>query len=191
MTDTTRLLDAIQQGDARAASDLLPLVYEELRLLAAARLADERPGQTLDATALVHEAYLRLVGGPGADVGLESQWKSRGHFFASAAQAMRRILLDNARRKQRLKHGGDKQRIPYEQVEPAAGERDEDDVLALDAALERFAQIAPLKAKLVELRYFGGLSVEEAARCLDISRATADRWWSYARAWLKDCLKSA
>jgi RNA polymerase sigma factor (TIGR02999 family) len=188
VTDATRLLDAIQQGDAMAAAELLPLVYEELRRLAAARLAEERPGQTLDATALVHEAYLRLIGGSGADAGLESQWQSRGHFFAAAAQAMRRILLDNARRKGRLKHGGTQQRVSLEQAETAAGEKDED-LLALDEALDQFALIAPLKAKLVEMRYFGGLSVEEAARCLRISRATADRWWSYARAWLKDYLK--
>jgi RNA polymerase sigma factor (TIGR02999 family) len=189
MTDATQLLNAIQQGEAHAADELLPLVYEELRRLAAARLALEKPGQTFDATALVHEAYLRLVSRPLGEQNQEVTWDSRGHFFAAAAEAMRRILIESARRKQRVKHGGGRQRLPLEHIDPAA-EVPDDHLLALDDALRRFAVVAPLKARLVELRYFAGLSVEEAASCLGISRATADRWWSYARAWLQDCIRS-
>jgi RNA polymerase sigma factor (TIGR02999 family) len=187
VTEASQLLDAIGRGDPQAADRLLPLVYEELRRLAALQLAAERPGQTLDATALVHEAYLRLVG-PSPNSGGEIRWDSRGHFFAAAAEAMRRILIDNARRKQRLRHGGELKQVPLEQVDvPAA--RPEAELLALDEALRRFAAEAPLKARLVELRYFGGMSVEEAARCLQISRATADRWWAYTRAWLRDRIR--
>jgi RNA polymerase sigma factor (TIGR02999 family) len=177
MHDVTQLLNAIEQGDPHAAGQLLPLVYDALRHLAAQKLAREKPGQTLDATALVHEAYLRLVrdATPG--------WDGRGHFFAAAAEAMRRILVERARRKQRLKHGGGRQRIALEHVAAVAG-TPSDDLLALDEALTRLAAEDPIKARLVELRFFAGLSVEEAARCLGISRATADRYWAYARAWL-------
>jgi RNA polymerase sigma factor (TIGR02999 family) len=187
MTNATRLLHAIQQGDSQAAADLLPLVYEELRRLAAAQLAGERPGQTLNATALVHEGYLRLVGNQEPDKDI--RWDSRGHFFAAAAAAMRRILVEAARRKHRLRHGGNRQRIPLESIDAAADLPDEN-VLALDEALQALAATAPLKARLVELRFFAGLSVEDAALCLGISRATADRWWAYARAWLYDFLQS-
>jgi RNA polymerase sigma factor (TIGR02999 family) len=189
MTDATRLLNAIQHGDVHAADELLPVVYDELRRLAAVQLALEKPGQTLNATALVHEAYLRLVGPPTSEQNQEKRWDSRGHFFAAAAVAMRRILVESARRKQRLKHGGGRQRIPLEQVDATVAAPD-DDLLVLDEALRQFALVAPLKARLVELRYFAGLSVEEAAACLGISRATADRWWSFARAWLHDCIRS-
>ena len=189
MTDASRLLNAIEQGDAQAAARLLPLVYEELRRLAAAQLAGERPGQTLSATALVHEAYLRLVGCPAGEQEKEVRWDGRGHFFAAAAEAMRRILVETVRRKQRLRHGGDWRRIPLAGAEPAA-EIPDDNLLALDEALQALAAVAPLKARLVEMRFFAGLSVEDAARCLGISRATADRWWSYARAWLFDFVQT-
>jgi RNA polymerase sigma factor (TIGR02999 family) len=179
MHEVTQILNAIEQGDAQAAGRLLPLVYDELRRLAARNLAHEKPGQTLSATSLVHEAYLRLVGG-------ETQgWDSRGHFFAAAAEAMRRILVESARRKKRRKHGGDLQRVPLDDV-VASDAAPSDDLLALDEALARLAQEDPIKSRLVELRFFAGLSVEDAARCLGISRATADRYWSYARAWLYD-----
>jgi RNA polymerase sigma factor (TIGR02999 family) len=184
MTAATRLLNAIEQGDAHAADELLPLVYEELRHLAAAQLAHERPGQTLDATALVHEAYLRLINDEN-----EIRWDSRGHFFAAAALAMRRILVEAARRKQRLRHGGGRRRIPLEDVQAIVCAPDEN-LLALDEALKALAAVAPLKAQLVELRFFAGLSIGDAARCLGIARATANRWWSYARAWLFDFLQA-
>lgn len=177
MPDVTHLLNAIAQGDPRAAQQLLPLIYDELRRLAARKLAHEKPGQTLSATALVHEAYLRLAGDAVHD------WDSRGHFFAAAAEAMRRILVESARRKQRRKHGGDRQRVPLDDLAVPAG-TPPDDLLALHEALTRLAEEDPLKARLVELRFFAGLSVEDAARCLGISRATADRYWAYARAWL-------
>ena len=178
MSDVTRLLDAAAAGDPTAAADLLPLVYDELRALAAQRLSAEKPGQTLQATALVHEAYIRLV-----DVEYVQQWKSRGHFFAAAAQAMRRILIDSARRRKAQKRGGDNwQQEPLDAI--AAPVRDEE-VLALDEALQRLAATEPLKAKLVELRYFAGLTGEQAAEALDISPTTADRYWAYARAWLQ------
>lgn len=189
MSDATRLLNAIQQGDSQAAAQLLPLVYDELRRLAAAQLAGERPGQTLNATALVHEAYLRLVGGPFREQEQEVRWDGRGHFFAAAANAMRRILVEAARRKRRLRHGGDWRRIPFENIE-AAADLSDDNLLDLDDALKAFAAAAPLKAQLVELRFFAGLTVEEAAHCLGISRATADRWWAYARAWLFDFVQA-
>jgi RNA polymerase sigma factor (TIGR02999 family) len=177
MGDLTRVLDAVAAGDPQAASQLLPLVYDELRRLAAARLAHEAPGQTLDATGLVHEAYLRLVG--PAD---ERRWDGRGHFFAAAAEAMRRILIDSARRKLAQKRGGGRQRQPLDEV--AAPGADEE-LLALDEALLKLAAADPLKARLVELRYFAGLTGEQAAAALGISPTTADRHWAYARAWLQ------
>ena len=177
MTDVTRILSAIEQGDARAADELLPLIYEELRLLAAAKMAHERPGHTLQATALVHEAYIRLVGSQDQD------WKGRTHFFAAAAEAMRRILIENARRKARLKRGGGQDRVEMQEAELAV-EGPSDDVIALDEALAKLAREDPAKADLVKLRYFAGLTLEEGAKTLGISRATADRYWSYARAWL-------
>jgi RNA polymerase sigma factor (TIGR02999 family) len=178
MSEVTRILGAIEQGDAHAADQLLPLVYDELRRLAAQRLAQEKPGQTLQATALVHEAYLRLVGS-----GPDQPWNSRGHFFAAAAEAMRRILVDSARRKQAVRHGGDRQRLELDVVEPAAPALS-DDLVALDEALERFAAKDRQKAELVKLRHFAGLTLEESAQALGISPATAHRWWNYARAWL-------
>ena len=179
MSDVTPILNAIEQGDPHAAAELLPLVYDELRRLAAQKLAQEQPGQTLQPTALVHEAFLRLV---GDRTGARS-FKDRGHFFAAAATAMRRILIDNARRKQALKRGGGgQQRQPLESV--AAPEPDED-LLALHEALEKLAAVEPVKARLVELRYFAGLTSEQAAEILDISPTTADRHWAYARAWLR------
>jgi len=179
MSDVTRMLSAIQAGEQRAAAELLPLVYEELRKLAAQRLAREKPGQTLEATALVHEAYLRLVGGnPPQD------WAGRGHFFAAAAEAMRRILVDQARRKQASKHGGGRQRQEVDAEVVVAPEPDVD-LLALDAALYRLAEHDPLKAKLVELRYFAGLTGEQAAAALAVSASTADRLWVFTRAWLR------
>ena len=176
MNDVTRILSAIEQGDPEAAGALLPIVYEELRKLAALRLAQEKPGQTLQATALVHDAYLRLVEGDVA-----RRWNSRGHFFAAAAEAMRRILVDNARRKRRPKHGGDRRRVGLDSIALPAEDRFHD-LLALDEALTALAARDPLKAELVKLRYFAGLSVEEAAACLGISPVTAKRHWAVARA---------
>lgn len=175
MSDVTRILSQIESGDCAAAEQLLPLVYDELKKLAAIQLAQEKPGQTLNATALVHEAYLRLVG--------DHTFADRSHFFRVAAEAMRRILIDAARRKRRIRHGGQRQRTPLSDVEPAAKAPPEE-LLALDEALERFAAIEPAKAELVKLRYFAGFSEEEAAAALGISRATASRHWTYARAWL-------
>jgi RNA polymerase sigma factor (TIGR02999 family) len=178
MTEVTRILAALEEGDPQAAGQLLPLVYDELRRLAAQNLARERPGQTLTPTALVHEAYLRLIG-----QGDEPRWESRGHFYVAAAEAMRRILVENARQKRSLKRGGDRVRQPLDEAELAApGPRE--DLLALDEALDRLAAKDPTKAELVKLRYFAGLTGEQAARALGISRATADRYWAYARAWL-------
>ena len=179
MSDVTRILTAIEQGDARAADELLPLVYEELRRLAAQKMSQERPGQTLQATALVHEAYIRLVGSEARD------WSGRTHFFAAAAEAMRRILIENARRKQRLKHGGARQKVDLDNVS-IVFEGPSNDIVALDEALAKLALEDPVKADLVKLRYFAGLTIEQAAGILDISRATADRYWSYSRAWLFD-----
>jgi RNA polymerase sigma factor (TIGR02999 family) len=179
MDDVTQLLSAIEQGDPHAGSWLLPLVYDELRRLAAQKLACEAPGQTLQATALVHEAYLRLVGKGG-----EHPWNSRGHFFAAAVEAMRRILIENARRKKGLKHGGDLSRQELDEERLAAPEPRED-LLALDAALTRLAAGHRQAADLVQLRYFAGLTLPEAARALGISPRTAGRLWAYARAWLR------
>ncbi|HZT82945.1 MAG TPA: ECF-type sigma factor [Gemmataceae bacterium] len=180
MSEVTRILSAIDGGDPAAAEQLLPLVYDELRQLAAARLAHEKPGQTLQATALVHEAYLRLVGG-------EQQWNSRGHFFAAAAEAMRRILVENARHKSRQKHGGGRRRVSLNDV-PAV-ERTPEDVLTLDDALARLAAEDPAAAELVKLRFYAGFSVEEAAEALAISRAQGYRQWNCARAWLRCALE--
>jgi RNA polymerase sigma factor (TIGR02999 family) len=174
MSDVTRLLDAAAAGDRRAAADLLPLVYDELRQLAAARMASESPGHTLDATALVHEAYLRLVG--------DQQFDGRGHFFAAAAQAMRRILVDAARRKQADKHGGGRVRVALDGVADAA--EPDDRLVALDDALTRLAVEDPEVAAVVNLRYFAGLTVEQAAAAMGVSVRTANRHWAYAKAWL-------
>jgi RNA polymerase sigma factor (TIGR02999 family) len=183
MADVTQLLSAIEAGDRRAAADLLPLVYDELRRLAAARLAGERPGQTLDATALVHEAYVRLVGGD-----LPEDWNGRGHFFAAAAEAMRRILVDRARRRQTEKHGGGRQRQDLDAdalAAPDANPHANPDLVALDAALSRLAEQDPRKARLVDLRYFAGLTGEQAAAVLGMSPSAVDRLWVYTRAWLR------
>jgi RNA polymerase sigma factor (TIGR02999 family) len=182
MSEVTRILWAIEQGEPHAAEELLPLVYEALRQLAAQKLAQEKPGQTIQATALVHEAYLRLV---GADS--QQPWDNRGHFFAAAAEAMRRILVENARRKRGLKHGGDHRRQPLDPEYIAAPEA-ADDLLALDEALTRLAATEPQVAELVKLRYFTGLTVPEAAAQLQISPRTADAWWSYAKAWFQAAL---
>ena len=179
MSDVTRILNAIERGDAKATDELLPLVYEELRLLAAQKLSHEPPGQTLQATALVHEAYLRLI---GAEV---QNWRNRGHFFVVAAEAMRRILVDNARRKKSQKRGGGHQRIDLEDAGlECLDAGTEDRLLALNEALATLSQEDPLKANLVKLRYFAGLTMEQAAEMLGISPTTAKRYWSYARAWL-------
>ena len=178
MSEVTRILSAIEQGDPHAASQLLPLVYDELRKLAAQKLAQEKPGQTLQATALVHEAYIRLV-----DTETARQWDSRSHFFAAAAEAMRRILVDNARRKLSLKRGGDRVRQDLNGLEIAAPEIS-DDLLALNDALDKLARAEPQAAELVKLRYFTGLTVKEAAEMLGVSPRTADNLWAYARAWL-------
>jgi RNA polymerase sigma factor (TIGR02999 family) len=181
MTDISLILSAIDQGDAQATSQLLPLVYDEFRKLAAQKLAREQPGQTLQATALVHEAYLRLVGN-----GTSQGFNGRGHFFAAAATAMRRILIERARRKGRAIHGGGRQRQELHADLAASPKPDaHDDLLALDSALAKFAVYDPVKARLVELRYFAGLTGEEAAQILGISARTADRYWVYARAWLR------
>ncbi len=184
MSDVTRLLDAAAAGDRRAAADLLPLVYDELRRLAEARMAAEKPGHTLDATALVHEAYLRLVGPADAE-----RWDGRGHFFAAAAEAMRRILVEAARRKKREKHGGGLGRVDLDAAQPEAPDP-RHDLVALDEALTRLAAEDQQAARLVELRYFAGLSIPEAAQALGTSPRTADRLWAYARAWLYRDLSS-
>jgi len=178
MADVTRILSAIEQGDSQASEQLLPLVYNELRRIAAQKMAQEKPGQTLQATALVHDAYIRLV-----DVAHPQTWKSRRHFFAAAAEAMRRILVDQARRKGRPKHGGESRRVDLDSacliVEPPSP-----DLLALDQALSQLSTQEPVKAELVKLRYFAGLTMPEAAAALEISLATAERYWTFARAWL-------
>jgi RNA polymerase sigma factor (TIGR02999 family) len=180
MTDVTHLLEAVGSGDPHAAAQLLPLVYDELRRLAAHRLAHEAPGQTLQPTALVYEAYLRLVGDKEG-----VSWDGRGHFFAACAEAMRRILIDQARRKRRLKRGGDRARLPLEEAELLAPQPRED-VLALDEALTELAASDRAAADLVQLRYFGGLSIPDAAQVLGISSRTAERLWAFARAWLRE-----
>jgi RNA polymerase sigma factor (TIGR02999 family) len=181
MSDVTHILNAIEQGDPRAAGQLLPLVYDELRKLAAAKLAQEQPGQTLQATALVHEAYLRLV-----DVEKVQHWNSRGHFFAAAAEAMRRILVESARRKQCLRHGGALQRHDVDAIDLASA-RTPDQLVALSEALDRLA-VANAQAELVKLRFFAGLSNAEAAASLGVSSRKATQIWAYARAWLLECL---
>ncbi|MEJ2705610.1 MAG: ECF-type sigma factor [Sedimentisphaerales bacterium] len=182
MTDVTRILTAIEQGDARAANELLPLIYEELRLLASQKMAQEKPGQTLQATALVHEAYLRLVEAK------DQNWSSRGHFFKAAAEAMRRILIDNARRKKSLRAGGERQRIDADDANlwglTLSDESTSEYLLALDDALNRLSKSDPRNAELVKLHYFAGLSLDQVAKIQGISRRTAARWWTYARAWL-------
>jgi RNA polymerase sigma factor (TIGR02999 family) len=178
MSDVTRILRAIDDGDQHAAAELLPLVYQELRALAAHRLASEKPGQTLQATALVHEAYLRLV-----DVEQPQQWNGRGHFFAAAAEAMRRILVEAARRKQQAGRGGDRQRVLID-ADNLPDDAAPDDLVALDESLERFEKLDPLAANLVKLRYFAGMTMPEAAEALQISLRTAERNWTYARTWL-------
>lgn len=180
MSDVTRMLMAIEQGDQQASADLLPLVYDELRKLAGQRIAQENPGQTLQATALVHEAYLRLV-----DADQAPHWNSRGHFFGAAAEAMRRILVDNALRKKSLKRGGDRQRLDVAEVDPAMPALRED-LLALNDALDELAAIQPQTAELVKLRYFTGLTNKQAAELLGISPRKADSLWAYARVWLHD-----
>jgi RNA polymerase sigma factor (TIGR02999 family) len=185
MTDATHILSQIASGDPDAAEQLLPLVYDELRKLAAAKLAHEKPGQTLQATALVHEAYLRLIGADGCP-----QWDSRGHFFAAAAEAMRRILVNRARDKKRLKRGGGAARLNLDQVDVAAA-ADDDQVLALDEALVALAAADPAAAELVKLMFFGGLTLRESAASLGLAQRTAERQWAYARAWLYDRLSRA
>ena len=182
MSEVTRILSAIEQGDPHAAEQLLPLVYDELRKLAAQKLALEKPGQTLQATALVHEAYVRLV-----DTEKTQHWNSRGHFFAAAAEAMRRILIENARRKGRIKRGGEMRRIDLESVDLVA-DVSPDDLLDLDEALTRLAAEDPQAAQVVNLRLFAGLSMDEVASALSISRTTAYELWAYARAWLHTAL---
>jgi RNA polymerase sigma factor (TIGR02999 family) len=177
MSEVTQILDAIRRGEAKATEELLPLVYTELRRLAAHRMASENPGQTLQPTALVHEAWLRLAGDENR------KWNDRTHFFAAAAEAMRRILVDNARRKRTERHGGRQQRVEMPEIASATLE-DDDKVLAVNEALEKFAALDPRKAELVKLRYFVGMTTEEAAGVLGISVPTADRHWAYARAWL-------
>jgi RNA polymerase sigma factor (TIGR02999 family) len=185
MNEVTRILSAVAQGDPHAAAQLLPLLYEELRQLAAHKLAQEAPGQTLQATALVHEAYVRLVGRQ-----VDQRWDNRGHFFAAAAEAMRRILVDNARRKARIKHGGLvlRQAVDLDRLAASAADHD---LLDLHDALDQLAAHDPVKAKLVELRFFTGLTLPEAAACLGISPSTADRGWRYARAWLYAAMDGA
>jgi RNA polymerase sigma factor (TIGR02999 family) len=180
MTDVTRILSALAQGDPQAAAQLLPLVYDELRQLAAQRLAQEKPGQTLQATALVHEAYLRLVGGEQPQ-----DWDGRRHFFAAAAEAMRRILIDRARHKQTRKAGGGRRRLDLDAIEPALEEENGDRLLALDEALGQLEAEDPRKAELVKLRFFAGLTAGQAAAALGVSTSTAEKDWAYARSWLR------
>jgi RNA polymerase sigma factor (TIGR02999 family) len=183
MTDVTRILNAIERGDAKATDELLPLVYGELRFLAAQRLSHESPGHTLQATALVHEAYIRLVDSQ------EQGWRSRTYFFGAAAEAMRRLLIESARRKHRLKRGGDRIRVEFSEDGPAQ-DRHCDDLFALDEALTELAKTDPTKAELVKLRYFAGLTIEQTAQVLDLSPATAKRHWTYAKAWLYGRIRS-
>ena len=183
MQEITLILDRIEQGDAQAAEQLLPLVYTELRKIAAARMAREADGQTLQPTALVHEAWLRLGGDEQPD------WKNRAHFFAAAAEAMRRILIDRARSRRAVRHGGGLARVNVADLDLAEADSDER-ILAVNDALEKFARVEPQKAELVKLRYFAGFSLEDSAHTLDISSATAKRWWVYASAWLKHEMQS-
>src|SRR5258705_9129787 len=183
MNEVTRILSAIERGEPRAADQLLPLVYDELRELAAQRLAHEKPGQTLQSTALVHEAYLRLVGPHDA-----RRWDSRGHFFAAAAEAMRRILVNRARDKRRLKRGGGQERLDWNSLEVADDASDED-LLAIDVALQALMAEHPICGELVKLRFFAGLTLDQAAECLEIGQRTADRYWSFGRAWLYNELR--
>jgi RNA polymerase sigma factor (TIGR02999 family) len=185
MSDVSRILSAAAAGDPNAAAELLPLVYDELRKLAAARLAAEKPGQTLQPTALVHEAYLRLVGGEQSQ-----NWDGRGHFFAAAAEAMRRILVDHVRYKKSLKGGGGRTRVELREDAAAAPERF-NEILTVDEALAGLAAADPQAAELVKLRYFAGLSIDEAARALNISPRSADRLWAYARAWLRRAISGS
>jgi RNA polymerase sigma factor (TIGR02999 family) len=185
MSDVTQILSRMESGDSSASAELLPLVYDELRKLAASRLAAENPGQTLQATALFHEAYLRLVGANGAQ-----RWHNRGHFFAAAAEAMRRILVDVARQKRRVKRGGELQRRDAELANLAIDEPSEQ-ILAVNDALDELAKEQPTKAELVKLRYFAGLTLADAAAALDISTATADRYWRYSRAWLAQKIRES
>jgi RNA polymerase sigma factor (TIGR02999 family) len=178
MEDVSRVLEELQEGDPAAADRLLPLVYNELRKLAVARLAQEKPGQTLEATALVHEAYLRLVGKTP-----DKPWDHRGHFFAAAAEAMRRILVEQARRKRRLRHGGAMRRIELDQACPLA-DSPREELLALDEAITRLAALTPIRAEVVKLRFFAGLTMPEVAQTLGISLPTAERYWAFARTWL-------
>jgi RNA polymerase sigma factor (TIGR02999 family) len=178
MSEVTQILNAIGQGDLKASAELLPLVYAELRKLASQKIAQEKPGQTLQATALVHEAYLRLAGASG-----DPHWNNRGHFFAAAAEAMRRILVDNARNRASLKRGGDCKRIDFPDL-PGHSADDQVDLVALDEALGKLETQHPEKAQVVKLRFFAGCTLEETAQMLGISRATAQRYWVYARAWL-------
>jgi RNA polymerase sigma factor (TIGR02999 family) len=177
MSDVTRILQSMESGDAKAAEELLPLVYEELRKLAASKMANEQPNQTLQPTALVHEAWLRLTGNENI------KWNGRGHFFGAAAEAMRRILIDNARRKQAARHGGGKQRVDIQEIEIAAPAKEEE-LLAINEALEELGTLDKPKAELVKLHYFVGLTMEDCAGVLGVSVPTARRWWNYARAWL-------
>ena len=187
MNKVTRILEAVEQGDPHAVEQLLPLVYDELRKLAAQRLAREMPGQTLQATALVHEAYLRLVAEPNRlSQSAEPQWDTRGHFFAAAAEAMRRILVEKARRKKRSRHAGHLRKVPLEGNEPAVSAPVDDvDLLALSDALDRLEAASPRRARLVKLRYFAGLTLPEVAQMLGISQSTVEADWTYAKAWLK------
>ena len=178
MHEVTRILSAIEQGDPQAAEQLLPLVYDELRRLAAEKMREEKPGQTLQATALVHEAYIRLV-----DIENTQHWDSRGHFFAAAAEAMRRILVENARRKQRIRHGGGRRRLDLDELD-VADEGPADAILTLDRALARLGAEEAVVAEVVKLRYFAGLTIEQTAAALGISVRTANRHWAYAKAWL-------
>jgi len=182
MSDVTRILGRVHEGDPKAAEELLPLVYDELRKLATNRMAQERAGQTLQPTALVHEAWLRLVGMQ------EAKWTGRAHFFGAAAEAMRRILIENARRKKAQRHGGGQVKVNIDDVDIPAVAKD-DELVAIDEALEKFAARDPQKAELVKLRYFVGLNIEQAAELLGISVPTANRWWAYSRAWLYEEIK--
>jgi RNA polymerase sigma factor (TIGR02999 family) len=177
MSKVTRILAAIEKGDVRAVDELFPLVYQELRQLAAQRISKEKPGQTLQATALVHEAYLRLVGAEG------QRWSGRRHFFSAAAEAMRRILIENARRKKRIRHGGGWQRVDLDKAK-LVGEKSSDELIALDEALERLSEEDKEAAELIKLRFFAGLTMEQAAEVLGMAQRTAERNWAYARAWL-------